>query len=160
VTWTRHPGTGAYDANPSRRRGAVSRPMTRAMPDPRGCRSDCRPLALSLLVVAPLLAGTMATGARAESLPLWGYGVKGCDEFLAAAAAAEGSEAMAGEYRRYEDWLTGFVSGLGLATGTDVLRGADIDAALRRIRAHCDGHRRDDFFTATMDLVRMLGRLR
>ena len=36
----------------------------------------------------------------------------------------------------------------------------DIETALRRIRAYCGGHRGEDFFTATMDLVRMLSGLR
>jgi hypothetical protein len=51
-------------------------------------------------------------------------------------------------------------TGLNLATGKDVLRGADINGAMGRIRAHCGGHPKDDFFTATMDLVRMLSGLR
>lgn len=131
--------------------------MFRLVPAPGCFKRSSRALSLSLLAFA-LLAGTV-TESRAESRPLWGYGVKGCDAFLAAAEGAAGSEASGLEYRRYEDWLTGFVSGLDLATGMDVLRGADIDTALRRIRAYCGGHREEDFFTATMDLLRMLSRL-
>jgi len=109
-----------------------------------------------------LLAATMlalsAGVARAEKMPpLWGYGVKTCTQYL---RAAEGGEVTLAEYGRYEDWLTGFISGLNLATGNDVLKGADIDSAMRRIRAHCGGNKKDDFFTATMDLVRMLSGLR
>ncbi len=132
--------------------------MIRLIPARECFNRSSRALSLSLLAVA-LLAGTV-TEAQAESRPLWGYGVKGCGDFLAAAeGAAAGSEASGLEYRRYEDWLTGFVSGLDLATGMDVLRGADIDTALRRIHAYCGGHREEDFFTATMDLLRMLSRL-
>ena len=113
------------------------------------------------LMLAVMLMG-MATGAQAEKLPpLWGYRIKSCDDFLKAAESdAEGGDLMALEYGRYEDWLTGFISGLNLSTGKDVLRGADIENALGRIHAYCKGHRREDFFTATMDLVRMLSGLR
>ena len=99
-----------------------------------------------------------AVTARAEKMPpIWGYGVKTCNQYL---KAVEGDPDGRGESRRYEDWLTGLVSGLNLATGKDVLKGADIESAMRRIRAHCGGNKKDDFFTATMDLVRMLSGLR
>jgi hypothetical protein len=111
-------------------------------------------LAIGLLGVAPPL--------YAEKMPpLWGYGVKTCGSFLEAAKGMDdGVGGQAAEYGRYEDWLTGFVSGLNLATGQDVFKGADVDSAMRRIRAHCGGHRKQDFFNATMDLVRMLSGLR
>lgn len=114
--------------------------------------SACFPLAL--LGATPSL--------QAEKMPpLWGYGIKSCPQYLDAATGREqGHEQPKREYRRYEDWLTGFISGLNLATGKDVLKGADIDTAMTRIRAHCGGNRKDDFFAATMDLVRMLSGLR
>jgi len=117
-------------------------------------------LASSLTPITLIICASGAT--PAEDLPLlWGYGVKSCEQFLDAAEGDEdGLEQAVSEYGRYEDWLTGFVSGLNLATGKDVLAGADIETALRRIRAHCRGHRKEDFFTATMDFVRMLSRLR
>jgi hypothetical protein len=101
-------------------------------------------------------------GAAEDKLPpVWGYGVKTCDAFLTAADGREqGEELQRWEYGRYEDWLTGFVTGLNLATGQDVLLGADIDGAMRRIQAHCRGERQQDFFTAAMDLIRMLSGLR
>ena len=93
--------------------------------------------------------------------PVWGYGVKTCSAFAATAEGRDqGAELDQGEYRRYQDWLTGMITGLNLATGRDVLVGADIDAALRRVRAYCAGKPDDDFFAATMDLVRMLSGLR
>jgi hypothetical protein len=93
--------------------------------------------------------------------PVWGYGVQTCASFVAAAdGQAQGLELQRWEYRRYEDWLTGFVTGLNLATGEDVLVGAGIDGAMQRIQAHCRGNPQQDFFTATMDLVRMLSGLR
>lgn len=117
-----------------------------------------------LTIPACLAIGLLGAAAplHAEKMPpLWGYGIKSCANFLDAAEGMEdGVDRQAAEYRRYEDWLTGFVSGLNLATGQDVFKGADVDSAMRRIRAHCGGHRRQDFFTATMDLVRMLSSLR
>ncbi|MGA7978731.1 MAG: hypothetical protein WCA32_00720 [Chromatiaceae bacterium] len=117
-------------------------------------RRVLRWLAAGLLCAAPSLnAGKLP--------PLWGYGVKSCSDYLSAAKGWEaGVETEIAEYRRYEDWLTGFVSGLNLATGEDVLKGADIDSALRRTRAYCEGHRKQDFFNASMDFVRMLSKLR
>jgi hypothetical protein len=111
-------------------------------------------VAVCALLTAPSL--------QAEKMPpLWGYGVKSCDQYLRAVRGREeGQDLQRREYRRYEDWLTGFISGLNLATGQDVLKGAEIDSAMHRIRAHCGGNRKDDFFTATMDLVRMLSGLR
>ena len=117
-----------------------------------------RPGPLACSLVAGVLLSVTAVTVHAEKMPPpWGYGVKTCDQFV---KAVESDTDGRGESRRYEDWLTGFVSGLNLATGKDVLKGADIESAMRRIRAHCGGNGRDDFFTATMDLVRMLSGLR
>ncbi len=88
---------------------------------------------------------------------LWGYGVKRCKQFLDAAAALDpAGEADGAEYRRYEEWLAGFVSGLSLATGQDILRGAEISAAMGRIEADCRGKPQSDFFNAAMDFVRLM----
>jgi hypothetical protein len=113
------------------------------------------------LLAAVLLALALPPAAAEKLPPLWGYGVKSCDDFLITAQGRDAGEERAGiEYRRYEDWLTGLISGLNLATGKDVLRGADVENAMGRIRAHCGGNPKDDFFTAAMDLVRMLSGLR
>ena len=47
---------------------------------------------------------------------------------------------------------------MNLATGQDVLVGVEIESAMRRIHLYCDEHRKEDFFTATMDLVRLLSK--
>ena len=110
-----------------------------------------------------LAAGVLlpAVGWADEKPALFGYGVKSCDDFIKAWDEREkGIDQGIAEYRRYEDWLAGFVSGLNLATGQDVLRGAQIEGAMRRAQVHCDNKRKDDFFTATMDLVKMLSQLR
>jgi hypothetical protein len=96
-----------------------------------------------------------------DAPPLWGLGVKGCDAFLATAKGwDQGVDADIAEYSRYQDWISGFVSGLNLATGDDVLRGAGIDGAMRQVRAYCTSHREADFFNATMGFVRSLSSLR
>lgn len=122
--------------------------------------SRLRRASAATCVLAALLA--TAPSLQADKMPpLWGYGIKSCSQFLdAVERKEEGQDVQQREYRRYQDWLTGFISGLNLATGKDVLKGADIDTAMHRIRAHCGGNKKDDFFTATMDLVRMLSGLR
>jgi hypothetical protein len=92
--------------------------------------------------------------AKAAEQTLWGYGVRSCDSYLEADTAREAGDAS--EFQRYEDWLTGFISGLNLATGEDVLRGSGIESAMRRAGAYCKGNPDSDFFNATMDFVRML----
>lgn len=92
---------------------------------------------------------------------LWGYGVKSCRDFVAASPGAGAPAAVEGEeYRRFREWLAGLVSGLNLATGSDVLAGAELDAALTRIRAHCQTHPADDFFSAGMALIRSLSKVK
>ncbi len=94
---------------------------------------------------------------QAAEQTLWGYGVRPCEAYLAALSAAQSGHA--GELTRYEDWLTGFVSALSLALGEDVLRDAELTAAMRGVRAACEDDRDQDFFNATMDFIRRTGRL-
>jgi len=144
---------GLFAAGP---KGQNSRPIPPSQPGPPAMKP--RHL-LPLAILLPLL---QVPSANAEKLPpIWGYGVKTCANFLAAADGRDaGDELQDLEYLRYQDWLTGFVTGLNLAMGKDVLVGADIDSALRRIQAYCRGHEQEDVFMASMDLIRMLGRLR
>ncbi|MCG6897514.1 MAG: hypothetical protein LJE61_08075 [Thiocapsa sp.] len=114
----------------------------------RGC--------LLLIGMTPWCAAVATSLAPAVPV-LWGAGVKPCSDFLMAAPADGAANAIAGEgYRRYREWLAGLVTGLNLATGRDVLAGADLDAALTRIRASCERYPSDDFFGASMRLVRSL----
>lgn len=114
-----------------------------------------------ILVIGLLLLAVMAAPAvAAKEPPLWGYGVKSCKDYAGTAAAAAAGDVLAGtERKRYREWLAGFLSGLNLATGQDNLRGAKLDKAMERIQAHCEGHPDQDFFNATMDLVRTLMKL-
>jgi len=100
------------------------------------------------------------TSAYAAPSQLLGYGVKPCEAYL---EAYEGWDAGLGvqieQYLHYRDWLTGFVSGLNLAMGKDVLYGVEIPGAMRRIQLYCDEHPTDDFFTASMSLIKLLSKL-
>jgi hypothetical protein len=112
----------------------------------------------SMLLGAALTVGPLGSAFAAGAPVLWGAGVTGCSDFLATAPADPTAQAIAGEgYRRYQEWLSGLVTGLNLATGRDVLKGAELDAAMIRIRANCERYPNDDFFNAAMRLVRSLG---
>lgn len=112
-------------------------------------------LALALCLAAPASAGEQTAPA------LWGYGVRTCSAFLASLPGDAMPTALADEdYLRHREWLAGFVSGLNLATGRDVLRSAELDAAMTRIAALCKENPGDDFFNASLRLVRSLGQLK
>lgn len=135
-------------------------------------RSPSFPLSLvaSLTLVMALFPATASSAKQdavaEQSLPvsvpaLWGYGVKSCSAFLSVAPGADAPPLLADqEYLRYREWLAGLVTGLNLATGRDVLLGAELDAALLRIRASCQSQPEDDFFNASLRLVRSLGQLK
>jgi hypothetical protein len=110
-----------------------------------------------LLALGLGLAPATSEWAAAEAPTLWGYGVKSCRDFVAAAPAAGAEAAVNEEFLRYREWLAGLVSGLNLATGLDVLKGAELGSALTRIRAHCQDQPQDDFFNASLALVKSLG---
>jgi hypothetical protein len=111
-----------------------------------------------LVTLTISLALTLSMGAEA-SPPLWGYGVKPCRDFLAAAPSENAPTEIGGmEYLRYREWLAGLISGLNLATASDVLAGAELNAALTRIRSRCQSHPDEDFFNASMSLVQSLNR--
>ncbi|WP_295456221.1 hypothetical protein [uncultured Thiodictyon sp.] len=105
-----------------------------------------------------LALGLTMVGATAGPA-VWGYGVKPCRDFLAAAPGDNAPAAVGStEYLRYREWLAGLITGLNLATAADVLGGAELDAALNSIRARCQTRPGDDFFSASMNLVRSLSR--
>lgn len=127
-----------------------------AVPSARefGGRISAAPLLLLLLLLTPWPSG-------AEQGPqVLGYGVKGCPDYVAVFDGWEDGDAIAAaEYLRYRSWLTGFVTGLSLATASDVLKGVEVKGAMRRIQVYCDDHPDSDFFMGTMDLVRILSGL-
>ena len=104
------------------------------------------------------LSCLLPAAAQADKQVLWGYGVRTCADFESAAETADAGDFA--EYQRYEDWLTGFISGLNLAMGIDALSGSGIDTAMIRTRKQCGEHPSDDFFNAAMRFVRTLSTLR
>ena len=112
---------------------------------------------LGRILLLLLLAGT-SHSALALKPALWGYGVRSCAAYEQASTAADAGDPA--EYQRYQDWAGGFVSGLNLALDEDVLSGAGIDTLMRRTLNHCKANPGDDFFTATMGVVRLLSSLR
>lgn len=108
---------------------------------------------------ALLLSGfAVGTAGAVEYKPqVWGYGVKRCEDFLGAVADKErGSQEASVEYIRYQEWLAGLVTGLSLATAQDVLKGTELDKAMESIGKNCRSSPEDDFFKASMDLIRAL----
>lgn len=101
---------------------------------------------------------SLSTPIPAATPVLWGYGVRSCGDYLAAVKAE--AEGDATELQRYEDWLTGFISGLNLSLGQDVLSGSGLTSAMARTQAACEKNPRQDFFNATIELVRTLEELR
>ena len=99
-----------------------------------------------------------SSGARAEDAGgLIGMGVKSCDDLsLADVSAGRGDDLGVLALRRYEDWAAGFVSGLSLAAGRDLLRNVPFGGFMRRVSQHCADHPRDDVFTAVNSLLRQL----
>jgi hypothetical protein len=107
-----------------------------------------------------LLLWAVAWPLQASELELLGYGVRSCEHYRQTYAGWEKGDVKAiVEYYRYQGWLTGFVSGLSLATGDDQLHGVTVDGAMRRNLIHCQEKMDDDFFNATMALIKSLKRL-
>lgn len=107
------------------------------------------PCLLSMGLALPALAG--------ESGGLVGVGVKRCEALTVAARGADrGEDEGVLELRRYSDWVGGFVSGLNLATGEDLLRNLQLAGAMRRVALHCADHPDEDVFTAVQTVLRGL----
>ena len=113
------------------------------------------------LLTGLLLACWLPSEAQEVDTPqLWGYGVKDCGDYIAVWEGRErGDSEAAVDYLMYREWLGGLVTGLSLATGQDVLVGVEVEQALQRIKLHCEEHREEDFFNASMALVRLLSTL-
>jgi len=100
------------------------------------------------------------TSVNAEKPQLLGYGTKMCDLYVIVYEGWDmGLEEQIEEYLHFRDWLTGFVSGLSLSMGSDVLRGVAVQGAMRRIQLHCEEHPTEDFFTAAFTLIKTLDKL-
>ncbi len=115
------------------------------------------PLIKQLLLASLLLS---LGSVNASPSQLLGYGVKPCEAYLKAYEGwNSGLEEQMEQYLHYRDWLTGFVSGLNLAMGEDMLHGVEVAGAMRRIQLYCDEHPTEDFFTASVSLIKLLSNL-
>lgn len=95
-----------------------------------------------------------------QNAALHGYGVRSCDDLVTSARQWESNEeegALA--HLQLREWMSGFISGLSLALGSDVTRGAGVEGMMRQLVKQCSEHRQSDIFTATMELIRKRGGL-
>jgi hypothetical protein len=112
-------------------------------------------LVCTILLSLPLLA---ATSVAPGTPKVWGYGVKSCADFTAAHRGSEsGDKRETVEYLRFQEWFSGLVTGLSLATGKNILNGADVKGAMRRLQQQCEEQPQSDFFQAATNYLRLLG---
>lgn len=107
-----------------------------------------------------LILVVLSASVQAESITpkVWGYGTKSCSSYVDAYKVKEtGKQDQVWEYFRYRDWFSGLISGLTLATGTDVMQGVQPQSAMRRIELICEEDLGKDFFTASMEFIRVIG---
>lgn len=110
----------------------------------------------TMLLMLMLFSATVS--AETITPKVWGYGTKSCTSFITTYKAWEaGKQDQVWEYFRYQDWLTGFISALTLATGSDVMRGVEPESAMRRINLYCEENLEMDFFSATLEFIRIVG---
>lgn len=114
-----------------------------------------RKIAFCGLIGGLLLAGSGA-GVLAETRPeVWGYGVQGCVQYMEAYIGQSKKDPRAvSEFRLYREWFAGTISGLSAATAMDVLKGMELEDALKRLQVLCQQQAAEDVFTMTMTLVR------
>lgn len=108
---------------------------------------------LLLLAAVPVLS---------QNASLYGYGIHSCDDLVASSRQWESSEkenAGALAYVQLREWMSGFISGLSLALGSDVTRGAGVEGMMRQVVKQCTEHRQSDVFTTTMELIKKRGGL-
>ncbi len=92
-----------------------------------------------------------------EKPQVWGYGVKSCQDYTATLdSGGRLNPEMSVEYYQYQAWLEGLITGLSLATASDMLQGVGMESAMQRIGVYCDDHRSADFFQASMNLLKSL----
>ncbi len=112
-------------------------------------------LVCTILLSSPLLATTSVAPGTPK---VWGYGVRSCADFTVASKESEAGDKRAiVEYLRFQEWFSGLVTGLSLATGKNILNGADVQDAMHRLQQHCEEQPRNDFFQAATTYLRLLG---
>lgn len=125
----------------------------------RSKQASLRPAAIMHATIGLTMALAPVTRDAAAAPILWGYGVKTCAQFLDAAPGTGAPSSIASdEFTRFREWLAGLVSGLNLASGSDVLAGAQLEAALARVRSQCAEQPNQDFFNASIQTIKALSK--
>ena len=115
----------------------------------------------NLARIAMLLFFVSSVSVAENSPEVLGYGVKSCSAYLDTYARQKKGEDIAIlEYLRYQDWVTGLVTGLSLATAMNVLGDVDVESVMRRVQIECEEHPDEDFFTATTKLIKQISSLK
>lgn len=111
---------------------------------------------LSLMLFLSLAAAPLWS----QNASLYGYGVRSCDDLVTSARQWELSEEQGAlAHVQLREWMSGFISGLSLALGSDVTRGAGVEGMMRQVVKQCSEHRQSDVFSATMELIKKRGGL-
>jgi hypothetical protein len=115
------------------------------------------PIVALTCIVLSFASLSAATNVAPGTPKVWGYGVKSCADFVNISKGFEvGNRREVIEYLHFREWFSGMVTGLSLATSSNVLKGAEIKGAMRRLRLHCEEHPQDDFFQAANAYLRLL----
>lgn len=113
-----------------------------------------------LLSILIYTSGIWMTGPVVAEPMLHGHGAKTCVEYLDTWRRWEsGQDTGIYDYFGYQQWMAGLVTGLSLATGEDVLRGADVEGMMRRVKLGCEDDRKQDVFEAATAYLRELSQL-
>ena len=106
---------------------------------------------LSILLMLISLAAPVSS----RETSLYGYGVHSCNDLAIASRQWEDEEeAGALAHLQFREWLSGFISALSLALGSDVTGGAGVEGMMREVVKYCKEHRQGDVFSATMELIK------
>ena len=113
-----------------------------------------------LICSSVFIAGWLSFGSATAEPQLHGYGGRSCVEYLDTWRRWEDNQDTGIlDHFGYQQWMAGLVSGLSLATGEDVLRGADVEGMMRRTKIICENDRKIDVFSAVTKYLRDLSQL-
>jgi hypothetical protein len=102
-----------------------------------------------------LMLFSLAAPVSSQETSLYGYGVHSCNDLVIASRQWEDEEeAGALAHLQLREWLSGFITALSLALGSDVTRGAGVEGMMREVVRYCREHRQGDVFNATMELIK------
>jgi len=96
---------------------------------------------------------------KEEAPPLvWGYGNRRCSEYLLIYPAPNQPqrEDLVAEYQSTREWVSGFATGLSLATGMDILHGGNVDEVMERLFTQCGTQISNDLFNVALGVFRAM----